>query len=221
MSEEMSRLHSVSGNDDVAATHNFKCFVGTCGHRVWAAVGWLEGTADSVLPQEDVGGIREVLVDKGSRGCMTSCWDGSQLGHVVAKLLYEGGCFDPLGNCYQQFFKEVERFSVNEFCCGCLQVFFVGSTYAKEDEWERVCPLVICVTHDGSFHGSMQAFHKIVGSRVMRGCSAEVNATNLCKVVEELGFELASLVGGDGLWATKTGNPSREQSAGYCFCCDV
>ena len=83
------------------------------------------------------------------------------------------------------------------------------------------CPLVICVTHDGSFHSTVQAFHKTIGCRVVRGCSADVYATNLCKAVDELGFELASVVGGDGLWTTKTGNPSREQSAGHCFCCDV
>ena len=69
---------------------------------------------------------------------MTSSWDGSQLGHVVAKLLYEGGCFDPLGNCYQEFSRDAEGFSVNEIYGGCLQVFFVGSTYAKEDEWDSV-----------------------------------------------------------------------------------
>ena len=45
----------------------------------------LQGAACCILPQEC------------GRGCVACCWSWSQLVHVAAELLYEGGCLDLRG----------------------------------------------------------------------------------------------------------------------------
>ena len=55
------------------------------------------------------------------------------------------------------------------------------------------------------------AGREAIGCGVMVGRPAEVDTIHLRQAVEKLGFKLASLIGGDCLWATKTGYPSTEQ----------
>ena len=44
------------------------------------------------------------------------------------------------------------------------------------------------------------------------GCPSEVYTAQLRQAVEKLRLELASLVGGDCLWAAKTRYPARQQN---------
>ena len=55
----------------------------------------------------------------------------------------------------------------------------------------------------------------------MTGRPAEVNTTHLRQAVKELGFELASLVGGYDLRTAKASNQARQQGKWHCLCSDV
>jgi hypothetical protein len=54
------------------------------------------------------------------------------------------------------------------------------------------------MAHDGCLQRSVETLHGMVGGRPQ-----ELNTTQLGQGLEELRFELASLVGGDGLWTTE------------------
>ena len=83
-----------------------------------AAVWWLQGAACGVPPQEHVGRIPEILVDECGWGCMACCWGLSQLVHVVAELLYEGGCFDLRGGWYKELPGDPQGLAIDELCRG-------------------------------------------------------------------------------------------------------
>jgi hypothetical protein len=56
----------------------------------------------------------------------------------------------------------------------------------------------------------MEALYETVGYGVVGGGPRELNATQLGQGPEKLGFELASLVGDDGLWAAEAGYPAGQ-----------
>jgi hypothetical protein len=73
--QNVSGFYSVSRHSDLPAAHvNFKYFVHASDYFVRAAVGWLQGSAYGVLPQEYVGRVPEVLVDEWDRGYVGCCW---------------------------------------------------------------------------------------------------------------------------------------------------
>jgi len=51
--------------------------------------------------------------------------------------------------------------------------------------------------------------------------AGQINAAHDGQGVEELWFELPTLISGDGLRATEASYPSRQQGFGYRLCCDV
>ena len=83
-----------------------------------AAVWWLQGAACGILPQEYVGPVPEILVDERGRGWMACCWSWSQLVHVVAELLYEGGCLDLRGGWYKEFPGDMQGLATDKLCRG-------------------------------------------------------------------------------------------------------
>jgi len=80
-----------------AAHDTSKCFFSAGDEIVRAGLWWLQGKAYVILPQEHVCRVLDVLVDEHRRGFMACCYSWSQLVHVTAELLYEGGCFEPRG----------------------------------------------------------------------------------------------------------------------------
>jgi hypothetical protein len=58
------------------------------------------------------------------------------------------------------------------------------------------------VAHDGCLQHPVEAFHETVGCWNVGGCLGKLNSTHFGQGVEELRFELTSLVGGDGLRVT-------------------
>jgi hypothetical protein len=56
----------------------------------------------------------------------------------------------------------------------------------------------------------MEALYESVGCGVMGRGPREKDATQIGQGPEKLEFELASLVGGDGLWAAEAGYPPRQ-----------
>jgi len=106
------------------------CFVRAGNYLVWSAALWLQSAAYGVLSREYVGRVPEILVDEWGRGCVAGCWGRSQLVHVSAKMLYEGGCFDLSGGWYQKLTGNPQGLAIDELCCGGLQVHLVGGAYA-------------------------------------------------------------------------------------------
>jgi len=95
---------------------NCKRFVSAGDDFVRAGVWWLQGTAYGILPQEHVGRVLEFLVDECGRGCMVCCWGWSQLVHVTAELLYEGGCLEPRGGWYKDLTGDPQGLSIDKLC---------------------------------------------------------------------------------------------------------
>jgi hypothetical protein len=54
----------------------------------------------------------------------------------------------------------------------------------------------------------MEALYDTVGYGVVGGGPRELDATQLGQGPEKLGFELTSLIGGDGLRAAEAGHPA-------------
>ena len=83
-----------------------------------ATVWRFQGVARGVLPQEDVGRISEVFVDKCGWGRVACCRGCSQLVHVAAELLDEAGCLDLRGSWYQELPRDPQGLAIDELCCG-------------------------------------------------------------------------------------------------------
>jgi hypothetical protein len=66
------------------------------------------------------------------------------------------------------------------------------------------------VAHNGCLQHPVEAFHESVSCGVVGGYPQEQNATQVDLGVEEFRFELTSLFGGDGLWATEAGYPAGQ-----------
>ena len=63
--------------------------LGAAQDLVRRAVGRVQGSPDCILPEEDVGGVRQILVDEDSRGRVPRRGNRTQLLEVVAELSHE------------------------------------------------------------------------------------------------------------------------------------
>jgi hypothetical protein len=102
-----------------------------------------------------------------------------------------------------------------------LQVCFERCTDSEENQGTRLCPLFICVAHDGCLQRPVNAFHETIGCWMVGGSPGKLNSSHFGQRVEELQLELTSLVGGDGLWATEAGYPAGKEGTCHGFSCDV
>jgi hypothetical protein len=107
---------------------------------VRAAVGWVQGAPYFILPEEDVGGFRQVLVKEDSRGRVPWRRDTPQVLEVEPKLCNELRLILGGGRCCQEFACNPQRFSVDELGQGRLQVLFECCAHADEDEGESFGP---------------------------------------------------------------------------------
>jgi hypothetical protein len=67
----------------------------------------------------------------------------------------------------------------------------------------------------------VEAFHETVGCWMVGGFPGKLNSTHFGQGVEELRLQLTSLIGGDGLRATKAGYPAGKEGTCHGFGCDV
>ena len=61
----------------------------------------------------------------------------------------------------------------------------------------------------------MHLFHETVGGWMESRCAGKVDATDVGQGVEQLRFELPTLVGGNGLRTSVTRYPFRYEDSGY------
>jgi hypothetical protein len=85
---------------------------------VWATVWWFQCAAYGVLPQEYVGQVPEIPVEKCGQGCVVCCWGSSQLVHVAAELLFEDVCLDLWGGWNQELTRNMQGLAIDKLCCG-------------------------------------------------------------------------------------------------------
>jgi hypothetical protein len=81
---------------------------------------------------------------------------------------------------------------------------------SAEDQGNRLCPLLVCVAHDGYRQCLVEAFYEAVSRGVVGSYPRELNATQPGWGLEELRFKLTFLVGDDGLCATEAGYPAGQ-----------
>ena len=96
-----------------------------------AAIGLVQGVAYYILPEEDVSRVCQILVDENRQGRVARCWDWPQFFEVASELgkdlkLITGGRL-----CCQKFAWNPQRFSVDEFGHGRLQVLLKSRTICR------------------------------------------------------------------------------------------
>jgi hypothetical protein len=66
------------------------------------------------------------------------------------------------------------------------------------------------MAHDGGLERSVETLHESVSRGMVGGRPRELNTAQFGQGLEELRYELASLVSVDGLWAAKAGYPAGQ-----------
>jgi hypothetical protein len=74
---------------------------------------------------------------------------------------------------------------------------------------------LLSISHDGCLNLLVEALYYPVNRGVVGGRPRELNAAHPCQGLENLGFELTSLAGGDGLGATEAGYSAGQLSASH------
>jgi hypothetical protein len=100
--------------------------------------------------------------------------------------------------------------AVHELSYRYLQVLIECRAVTKENQRKRLCPLFVCVAHDGYFQCPVEAFHEPIIHGEVDGRLRQLNATHPVQGLEKLGFKETSLVGGDGLGTTEGGYPAGQ-----------
>jgi hypothetical protein len=66
------------------------------------------------------------------------------------------------------------------------KVCFKGCADAEENQKKRLCPLLVCVTHDGCLLRPVEAFHESVDCGMVGGCPGKLSYTHSGQGMEQL-----------------------------------
>ena len=108
------------------------------------------GAPCCILPEEHMGRICQVLVDKDIRGGVPFRWDWPQLLEVASELGNELRSISGTGQCCQKFAWNTQLFPVYGLRHGRLPVFFKGHAQSEEDEGVIFSPTPLRSAHCGS-----------------------------------------------------------------------
>jgi hypothetical protein len=100
-------------------------------------------------------------------------------------------------------------------CATSFTVALVPGCEILSTDWKTWSRWEPGTSYPSSLNLPVEALHYPVNRGVVGGRQRELNAAHPCQGLENLGFELTSLVGGDGLGATDSGYAAGQLSASH------